>query len=59
MSRTVFRVTPVGSFDIPGRENWIAAMADRGLRYSMTIGRITFFEWRDKLFKFIWCLFMA
>ena len=44
MSKTVFRITPVGGFDIPGLEHWFATMAGKGLRFSMTTGPLTFFE---------------
>ena len=44
MSKTVVRITPVGGFDIPGLEHWLATMAGKGLRFSMTIGPLTFFE---------------
>lgn len=37
MSRTVIRVTPVGEFDIPELERWLAAMSKKGLRFSMTL----------------------
>ena len=45
MSKTVVRITPVGGFDIPGLEHWLATMAGKGLRFSMTIGPLTFFEY--------------
>ncbi len=44
MSRTVIRVTPVGGFDIPELERWLAAMSKKGLRFSMTAGLLTVFE---------------
>ena len=44
MGRAVVRVTPFGGFDIPGLEGWLAAMAARGLRFSMTTGPLTWFE---------------
>lgn len=47
MRKTVIRITPVGGFDIPGLENWFAVMAEKGLRFSMTTGPLTFFERTD------------
>ena len=47
MSRTVIRVTPVGGFDIPELERWLAAMSKKGLRFSMTAGLLTVFERAD------------
>ena len=44
MSKNVIRVTPVGGFDIPELENWLAAMSKKGLRFSMTAGILTIFE---------------
>ena len=44
MSKIAIRVTPFGSFDIPGLESWLAAMAARGLRYSLDLGPLTLFE---------------
>lgn len=44
MSKNVIRVTPVGGFDIPELENWLAAMLKKGLRFSMTAGILTIFE---------------
>lgn len=44
MNKTVIRVTPVGGFDIPELENWLAAMSKKGLRFSMTAGILTIFE---------------
>ena len=44
MSKNVIRVTPVGSFDIPELENWLAAMSKKGLRFSTTAGLLTIFE---------------
>ena len=44
MSKNVIRVTPVGGFDIPELENWLAAMSKKGLRFSMTTGILTIFE---------------
>ena len=44
MNKTVIRVTPVGGFDIPELENWLAAMSKKGLRFSMTAGLLTVFE---------------
>ena len=47
MSKTVVCITPVGGFDILGLENWFAGMAEKGLRFSMTTGPLTFFERTD------------
>ena len=47
MRKTVIRITPVGGFDILGLENWFAGMAEKGLRFSMTTGPLTFFERTD------------
>lgn len=47
MSKTAIRITPFGGFDIPGLENWLAAMAARGLRFTMTTGPLSFFD-RDE-----------
>lgn len=44
MNKTVIRVTPVGGFDIPELENWLAAMSKKGFRFSMTAGLFTIFE---------------
>lgn len=44
MSTTTLRVTPVGGFDIPALEDWLAAMAGKGLRFTDTIGPFTLFE---------------
>lgn len=44
MSKNVIRVTPVGGFDIPELENWLADMSKKGLRFSMTAGILTIFE---------------
>lgn len=44
MSNTVIRITPFGGFDIPGLEDWLASMAGKGLRFSMTTGPLTWFE---------------
>lgn len=47
MSKTTIRVTPFGGFDIPGLESWLAAMAAKGFRFTMTTGPLSFFD-RDK-----------
>lgn len=47
MSKTVIRVTPFGGFDIPGLEGWLAAMAAKGFRFTMTTGPLSFFD-RDE-----------
>ena len=47
MSKTAIRITPFGGFDIPGLENWLAAMAAKGLRFTMTTGPLSFFD-RDE-----------
>ena len=44
MSKSVIRVSPFGGFDIPGLESWLAAMAAKGLRFSMTTGPLCHFE---------------
>lgn len=44
MSNSVIRITPFGGFDIPGLENWLAAMAATGLRFSTTAGPLTCFK---------------
>ena len=44
MSKTTIRVTPFGGFDIPGLERWLAAMAARGLRFTMTTGPLSYFD---------------
>ena len=44
MSKNAIRVTPVGGFDIPELENWLAAMSKKGLRFSTTAGLLTIFE---------------
>ena len=44
MSKTVTRVIPYGGYDIPGLEGWLADMAARGLRFSMTMGPLGCFE---------------
>ena len=44
MSKNVIRVIPVGGFDIPELENWLAAMSKKGLRFSTTAGLLTIFE---------------
>ena len=38
MSKTVIRFTPVSGYDLPGLEGWLAKMAARGLRFSLTAG---------------------
>lgn len=47
MSKTTIRVTPFGGFDIPGLESWLAAMAAKGFRFTMTTGPLSFFD-RDE-----------
>lgn len=47
MSKTAIRITPFGGFDIPGLECWLAAMAAKGLRFTMTTGPLSFFD-RDE-----------
>ena len=47
MSKSVIRVSPFGGFDIPGLESWLAAMAEKGLRFSMTTGPLCHFEKTD------------
>ena len=47
MSKTVIRVTPFGGFDIPGLEGWLAAMAAKGFRFTMTTGPLSLFD-RDE-----------
>lgn len=47
MIHTVIRITPFGSFDIPGLERWLGSMSAKGLRFSMTIGPLTCFERTD------------
>lgn len=44
MSKTTIRVTPFGGFDIPGLESWLAAMAAKGFRFTMTTGPLSFFD---------------
>lgn len=44
MSKTAIRITPFGGFDIPGLENWLAALAARGLRFTMTMGPLSCFD---------------
>lgn len=47
MSKTTIRVTPFGGFDIPGLESWLAAMAAKGFRFTMTTGPLSYFD-RDE-----------
>ena len=47
MSKGVIRVSPFGGFDIPGLESWLATMASKGLRFSMTTGPLCHFEKTD------------
>ena len=44
MSKTAIRVTPFGGYDIPGLESWLAAMAAKGLRFTMTTGPLSYFD---------------
>ena len=44
MSKTTIRITPFGGFDIPGLEGWLAAMAAKGLRFTMTMGPLSCFD---------------
>lgn len=44
MSKTTIRVTPFGGFDVPGLESWLAAMAAKGFRFTMTTGPLSFFD---------------
>ena len=44
MSKKIIRVCPFGGFDIPGLESWLAEMAMKGLRFSMTTGPLCHFE---------------
>lgn len=44
MSKTVWRVTPVNGYDIPGLEGWLERQAAKGLLFSMTAGPLTLFS---------------
>ena len=44
MSKTVWRVTPVNGYDIPGLEGWLEKQAAKGLVFSMTVGPFTLFR---------------
>lgn len=44
MRRIAPRLIPFGSFDIPGLEGWLAAMAAKGLRFQLTAGLVAWFE---------------
>lgn len=44
MKKASIYVIPYGGFDIPGLENWLAAMAAKGLRFQMTVGPIALFD---------------
>ena len=44
MSKSVIRVIPFGGYDIPGLEGWLAALAAKGLRFSMTAGPLACFD---------------
>ena len=44
MSKTVWRITPVNGYDIPGLEGWLEKQAARGLIFSMTVGFFTLFH---------------
>ena len=44
MSKTAIRVTPFGGYDIPGLESWLAAMAAKGLCFTMTTGPLSYFD---------------
>lgn len=48
MSKTTIRISPFGGFDIPGLEGWLAAMAAKGFRFTMTTGPLCFFD-RDEI----------
>lgn len=44
MSKTVWRITPVNGYDIPGLEGWLEKQAAKGLVFSMTVGPFTLFR---------------
>lgn len=44
MSKTVWRITPVNGYDIPGLEGWLEKQAVKGLIFSMTAGVFTLFQ---------------
>lgn len=44
MNKTAIRITPVSGYDLPGLELWLAKLAARGLRFSMTAGPLTIFQ---------------
>ena len=44
MKKASINVIPYGGYDIPGLENWLAAMAAKGLRFQMTAGPIAMFD---------------
>lgn len=44
MSKTVWRITPVNGYDIPGLEGWLEKQAEKGLIFSMTAGVFTLFQ---------------
>lgn len=44
MSKTMWRITPVNGYDIPGLEGWLEKQAARGLIFSMTAGVFTLFQ---------------
>lgn len=43
MSGTVFRLCPVGGYDIPALEIWLEKMAGKGLVFDCTAGPLTLF----------------
>ena len=43
MSVTVFRLCPVGGYDIPALEIWLEKMAGKGLVFDCTAGPLTLF----------------
>ena len=44
MIKTVWRITPVNGYDIPGLEGWLEKQAAKGLVFSMTVGPFTLFR---------------
>lgn len=44
MKKASVHVIPYGGFDIPGLEDWLAAMAAKGLRFQLTVGPIAWFD---------------